>query len=93
VAYLYLTGHVLFVLAPMLSNGALQMTFLRDHNLAKDEENYPGKFFAGVLRPLKTLVGEVSLLFRFLIERFYLIYPETNIREIQPLTVKLNKKF
>ena len=43
----------------MLVENLLPLTFLRNHDLVKDKDNFPGKYFAGVLRALNALVGQV----------------------------------
>ena len=36
------------------------MSFLRENNLPKDGNNYPGKFFAEILKLLLAVVGQVK---------------------------------
>ena len=44
----------------MLSEEVIQMSFLRENNLPKDGNNYPGKFFAEILKLLLAVVGQVK---------------------------------
>jgi hypothetical protein len=49
-----------FFVAPLLASGVMPVSLLREVDVPKDEDDFPAKFVAGVLRQLVPLVGEVT---------------------------------